>query len=51
MRRHYSNVWERLEVARWELHRRVTCRAFGHRFTIRKLSGDLCRRCYIFRSA
>jgi hypothetical protein len=29
-------------------HRRVTCRLLGHKFTVQKMSGLLCRRCRTF---
>lgn len=30
-------------------HKFVTCRIFGHKFTVRKMFGLCCRRCYEFR--
>lgn len=31
-----------------QFHRHVTCRMFGHKMTIRKMTGKLCKRCRIF---
>ena len=30
-------------------HRNITCRMFGHKMTVRKMDGTLCRRCRIFK--
>lgn len=38
---------DRSDYIEW-FHRHVTCRLFGHKMTVRKMSGLLCKRCRIF---